>query len=234
MTATCPHCHHPLRSPESRFCTSCGAAVTPVQPPSPTSAPVSPVHLKPVNTTPTRFRWMPLVVLVFVIATGLFAWKRFASPPTVDVLIQAITRNDMAAVKQILAANPSLVNTRNKTVECPPGKLCWNGFPYALDAAISVGNPQIVRELLDSGADVSAKTTDGLTCLDYATTGSSADPEIVKMLIAKSPVVSLNPSTLSILRLDMQSNSHNIEPQQQSRVRQIITILEQAGVQIAR
>jgi ankyrin repeat protein len=76
-----------------------------------------------------------------------------------DTIFDAVLKRDLPRVRSLLQADPSLVNSKTE-----------GGTP--LHAAAIVGDSELVRLLLDAGAEVNARTNWGATPLTLALSGA--------------------------------------------------------------
>src|SRR5215831_982749 len=104
----------------------------------------------------------------WVVAACLGAAAALSAQTSTDELIQAIRQNDLAGMKSHLSkgVNANARDSRETTL---------------LMHAAAVGSPEMVKLLLDSGADVNAKNPLGNTALNL----SADQPEKVSLLVAK-------------------------------------------------
>jgi hypothetical protein len=98
------------------------------------------------------------------------------SPPD-DPLVAAASENDLSKVKELIAAGVE-VNRRDENTETT-----------ALDEAVEHGNRQMVRALLDAGAEINARSNYGWTALMRL--NEDATEELVWDLIAAGAKVNL-------------------------------------------
>ncbi|HYO91939.1 MAG TPA: ankyrin repeat domain-containing protein [Pyrinomonadaceae bacterium] len=87
-----------------------------------------------------------------------------------DVLVKAVSKNDLAAVRELIAMGVD-VNVVDKDIDYTP-----------LMQAVDNGNQEIVQALLDAGAEVDAISRSGMTALMMADKDTSV--EIVWTLIS--------------------------------------------------
>lgn len=89
-------------------------------------------------------RFVLLGLLLLPVTSGCRGKK--VSPPTpTDLLMQAIDAGDVAKVKQFIDGDPSLIAARDEYQKTP------------LHHAASAGNMEIVKFLLEKGADPTAR-----------------------------------------------------------------------------
>jgi hypothetical protein len=110
-----------------------------------------------------------LLIITFVSA---FAWPSAVPAAAVSALEAAVRSGDLAAAEAALAAGetPDFVS--------PP----FNLSPLALSAAR--GDTDMVRLLLDAGADPDVPTHRGMTALSVAVRSCGAGPDVISALIA--------------------------------------------------
>jgi len=97
-----------------------------------------------------KFKWIALaMVLAAALALGPALWA--------DEIHEAAKRGDLEKVRSLVAADPALVAAQDRGGETP---LHWAAFS---------GNLDLVRFLLDKGAEVDVKTNRGLTPLAFIT-----------------------------------------------------------------
>lgn len=101
-------------------------------------------------------------------------------------LLGATFNSNLAAVKLLLAkgANVNLASSRDKLFQVKNGPILLGGFSPLLVAATS-GPAELVKALLDAGADVNAKDVRGMTPLMLAVATDRPNPEIIRMLLDK-------------------------------------------------
>lgn len=83
---------------------------------------------------------------------------------TVDRIFQAVIDNDLREVKSTLSRNPELVNAVDTSIDR------WTndyGFPILYTASIC-GHLEIARHLIEFGADIHARTGQGMSAIDAA------------------------------------------------------------------
>jgi ankyrin repeat protein len=92
---------------------------------------------------------------------------------------KAVYAGDMNKVRQLIEADTSLLESKDKDGKTPLNIACFmirNGFAR---------EPEIAKFLINRGANVNSKSNDGFTPLYGACTGSGPDFDLVKQLIAK-------------------------------------------------
>ena len=92
-----------------------------------------------------------------------------------DAWVLAITKRDLPAIERLLSQNSENVN-----LAAPDGKT-------ALMLAAGTARADLVRALLDAGADVNAVNARGGTALMYAAT--AGDPETINVLLSHGAAV---------------------------------------------
>jgi len=101
-------------------------------------------------------------------------------------LINAVMSRETTAVKLLLSKGAK-VNAATATDKPPMvknGKIDLGG-ETALHFAVPYGPPELVKVLLDAGADVNAKNIQGMTPLMWAVASDYQNPEIIRMLLAR-------------------------------------------------
>src|SRR5262245_24003555 len=102
-------------------------------------------------------------------------------------LINASGNRNLEAVKLLLAKGAN-VNAVSKTQDLPriqTGIVEFGGFTPLL-MAVPFGPPEVVRTLMDAGAKVNVQDYRGFTPLMLAAATDRANPETVRMLLARS------------------------------------------------
>jgi ankyrin repeat protein len=102
-------------------------------------------------------------------------------------LINAAGNRNLEAVKLLLAKGAN-VNAVSKTENLPriqTGIVEFGGFTPLL-MAVPFGPPEIVKTLMDAGAKVNVQDYRGFTPLMLAAAADQANPETVKLLLARS------------------------------------------------
>jgi ankyrin repeat protein len=102
-------------------------------------------------------------------------------------LINAAGNRNLEAVKLLLAKGAN-VNAVSKTENLPriqTGIVEFGGFTPLL-MAVPFGPPEIVKTLIDAGAKVNVQDYRGFTPLMLAAAADQANPETVKLLLARS------------------------------------------------
>ena len=101
-------------------------------------------------------------------------------------LMQAAANNNLKAV-ELLLARGAAVNTASKAEVQPAvknGPLALGRFTPLLFAA-SAGGPEVIRALLEAGAEVDAADIRNMTSLMLAIATDHADPRVVRLLLAR-------------------------------------------------
>jgi hypothetical protein len=100
-------------------------------------------------------------------------------------LVHAAGNGNVEAVKLLLAKGAKVngASSRDKLMPMKNGPLALGGFT-ALLAAPGYGPPELVKTLLDAGADANATDVRGMTPLMFAAATDRQNPEIIRMLIA--------------------------------------------------
>ena len=96
------------------------------------------------------------------------------TPQNEKMMIKAAKKGDVAAVKQLLKANKDLTNAKDTDDSTPLHCAAWKG------------HVEVVKALLDAGADINAKSRNdhyGDTPLHAASHGNQK--EVVKVLIER-------------------------------------------------
>jgi ankyrin repeat protein len=96
------------------------------------------------------------------------------TPQNEKLMIKAAKKGDVAGVKQLLKIDPSLSGARDKDGSTPLHCASWKG------------HAEVVKALLDAGADINAKSQNdhyGDTALHAAAHGNQKD--VVKVLIER-------------------------------------------------
>ena len=101
----------------------------------------------------------------------------------------AAEKGDLAKVKQLLASDASLLNDRLPSNEATP-----------LIIAITYCRPEAATLLIEKGADVNARASNGHTALHYAS--AYGQTEIIKLLLARG----------ASLNFDVQSSAEGVDP----------------------
>ena len=107
-------------------------------------------------------------------------------------LMNAAGRGNLAAVKALLAkgAKVNAVSDAKSSGEVKNGPIKLGKFT-PLNLATTYGPPELVKTLLDAGADVNVKDIRGMTPLMLAVSSDRQNPEIVRMLLARGADASL-------------------------------------------
>jgi len=92
-------------------------------------------------------RFTLILILAFVLSTS-------GQPPQADAFYQAIRNNDLSVLRDLIKARGA--NVRDETEQTP------------LMFAVAFGSSDAVRALVDSGADINAKSRAGVTALHLA------------------------------------------------------------------
>ena len=120
-----------------------------------------------------------IIITILCVAIGLYLWSilkpDLPDSPVLRKFILAININDIAVVKDIIAKNPSICNSKGKMGE------------ISLHYAAFKGNKEMINLLIAKGADVNAKENDFKTPFHLAAFAS--DPEIAKLLISKGALI---------------------------------------------
>ena len=117
-------------------------------------------------------------------------------------LMNAAYQGNLAAAKLLLAkgAKVNAVSDREKAYQVKNGSIALGGWT-ALSIAAAYGPADLVKALLDAGADVNVKDVRGMTPLMLAAATDRQNPEILRMLLAKGADVKVK-STAGETALD--------------------------------
>ena len=105
--------------------------------------------------------------------------------------LQAAAANGNVAVTKMLLAKGAKVDvasSRDKLFQVKNGSILLGGLTPLMQAA-PFGPPELVKALLDAGADVNLKDVRGMTPLMLAVATERQNPEIIKLLLAKGAAV---------------------------------------------
>jgi len=107
-------------------------------------------------------------------------------------LQNAVYNGNVEAVKLLLSkhANVNASSSHDKLFQVKNGPIMLGGWS-ALHMGAAYGPREIVKMLLDAGADVNAKDVRGMTPLMLAVATDRQDPEIIRMILAKGPDVNV-------------------------------------------
>jgi ankyrin repeat protein len=107
-------------------------------------------------------------------------------------LLRASAHGNVEIVKLLLSKDAD-VNAQSKPQFAPPVKHGFVEIGSLTPLIVSVvsGSPATVKLLLDAGADVNPRDVRGMTPLMLAVASDHANPDIVHMLLAKRPDISL-------------------------------------------
>jgi cytohesin len=105
----------------------------------------------------------------------LFRELSTSPPRTLDAFVAAYRRADVRNVRRILEVNPALATART-----PDGKMILH---------FGVGDPWLVRRLLELGADPNSRDTEGFIPLQYAARWAQRDA--IQALIGAGSVVNV-------------------------------------------
>jgi ankyrin repeat protein len=107
-------------------------------------------------------------------------------------LQNAVFNGNVEAVKLLLSkhANVNASSASDKLFAVKNGSIMLGGWT-ALHMGAAYGPREIVKMLLDAGADVNAKDVRGMTPLMLAIATDRQDPEIIRMLLAKNADVNV-------------------------------------------
>ena len=106
--------------------------------------------------------------------TVLLILQVLAMPLVAQEIMQAVRQGDLARVKSLIEANPELLNTGDQR-QCRP--IHW---------ATNDGRIEIVRWLLDQGADITVRDADGDTPIYWS--ADAGRTEIAKILMAHGAI----------------------------------------------
>ncbi len=133
-------------------------------------------------------------------------------------LLNAVSANNLAAVKLLLAAGADVNFSSNAAFKVPKGIIALSRLS-PLMMAVPYGAPEMVRTLLDAGANVNVKDIRDMTPLMLAVASEKQDVEVVRMLLAKGADVHAR-SNVDETALDWAKKFNNSA---------VIGTLEQAG-----
>lgn len=125
-----------------------------------------------------------------------------------EPLVLAAFNDDLGAVKELLQ-NGAKVDVLDEPYDAT-----------ALDLAVSRGNREIVKALLEAGADANAKNEDNRTALMFVT--SEASPEIIRDLVAAGADVNWRADDGAYVLLPVASNGNP----------EVLTALLEAGANV--
>jgi len=119
------------------------------------------------------------IVIVGGIVLTVFLWARGPSDEEVSFL-RAARAGDLATIQRMTESDPQLVNCHGRGRVTPLHEAAFGG-------AIGRGqNLEVIRYLLDHGADVTARTTSGETVMQWAAPdGGMENFEIQGLLMQK-------------------------------------------------
>src|SRR4051812_37034095 len=114
----------------------------------------------PNHRSPDNRYMFPFCRLIMRILIPLLLWLAASSHASAQAIIDAVKRNDLAAVQRLLMENPRNVAAMDGGGSTP---LHW---------AANQGNLQIMKLLLAYRADVNLQQSEGFTPLHSATVGN--------------------------------------------------------------
>lgn len=172
------------------------------------TAPTSPPHTPPAaaqNPRPGNFAWIAVLLTLTGLSLAAFLTLRASAPAKDSPIHIAAKTNDVATLKQLLAADPNLANAKTEGMGATPlhwaaaaGKLEavrvlleYHANPNlvhkiggtALHAAVRYNHGPVVEYLLDHGANLNGRDAGGRTALFLAV--FEKKPEMVKILLQR-------------------------------------------------
>ena len=167
-----------------------------------------------------------LLLVLFLVGKFCFGGRRVAAVHVPDIedrpvsqpLIDAAERGDLTAAKRLLdhgVSPDSVVFSPNHEERC------------ALEIAASSGHPEMVRLLLDRGADVNAPNFWGGTAITAAAV--SGDPEATRLLIRHGADVNANDDGAVPLGYALYGLQHATNTTERAHFAEVVLLLRRAG-----
>ena len=156
-------------------------------------------------------------VMATVVCAFTFAWLHW---PSTEDLVYAAIKNDTTRVNRYLWLGVDVNRARQiRGGFGPPDS--WKEAETALTAAVVYGHTEMVRLLLDHGAEINRADGDGRTPL--VTAVRSGRPEIIELLIARGATLSVrDPESSKALLHELGRSWQSFHP---ARLSQTVEIL---------